>query len=245
VSQGGSSRGIPVPAALGGVVLAFGVGLACNGLRDSGREPARVERPSGALAVVTRPQGTATPSLEAPKSVRPASTRAPRGPVAAPDVATPAPADAPVEPAQLPPYDPPSLGSGRHGEGELIAFYEPFKTPEEKARWEDARRQRWEKRLARENEVTIDLMKDKLGIDEQQATAVRKILADRLAARMALIAKLNSGEIGRVDMEDHVLAIKSRALAGLKATLTPAQYEGYFQLDPRQQVLNEEAHAPK
>ena len=71
------------------------------------------------------------------------------------------------------------------------------------------------------------------------------ILADRLAARMALVAKLNSGEVARVDMEDRVLAIKSKALMDLTATLTAAQYEGYFQLDLRQQVLNEEAHTPK
>ncbi len=237
------SRGIPVPAALGGVVLAFAVGLVCNGLRDTAPSSHGIERPSPAPSA-TKPIAKLAPALDVPRLVRPAATKA-EEPAPETRPARPATSVTSAEPIAVPAYNPPSLGSGRHGEGEVIAFYEPLKSPEERARWENARRKRWESRLVRENEVAVELMKEKLGIDESQAAAVKKILGDRLAARLALIDGLNSGTLLRVDMEDHVLAIKNKALAGLKATLTPAQYEGYFQLDPRQRVLDEEAHTPK
>lgn len=241
---------MPAPVALAIAALAFLVGafvFSVGGFRDhDGRTNAPVASPggSGPKGEKPPPSGPAT-VLTAPSGTAPA-TRTPG--VAAP--ASPAPTREPLRtgefaPGTLPPYNPPSLGSGRRGEGEVVDFSTRFKTPEEREAFEAERRKRWDARLRAEHERLLALMQERLGLTKSQTDAVRKVLDEQLAARNDLVARLRKGEVARTDMEDRVKAIKGHAEQGMKATLTPEQWAGYLKLDPKDQVLDEKAAGPR
>jgi hypothetical protein len=112
-----------------------------------------------------------------------------------------------------------------------------FKSEEERQAWEASRRESWQRRLAREREIKVRTMREKCGLTAAQEPALTAILDQEGDERQRLVDALAAGTLSRTTFDEQVHANVARAREALKQLLTPAQYESFQQLAPREQVL--------
>lgn len=156
-------------------------------------------------------------------------------------------------PAPPPPIAPEALAEGERIKAEIAAEGSDqgngrvttlvpgtFESPEERAAWEEKRKKRWEKRLQRENDIKLEEMRDRVGLQPGQEAALRGILADEFKERSRLVDTLTAREISRTSFDEAVKANVAKARQRLRNLLTPEQYTAYHDLAPREQVLRHE-----
>ncbi len=239
-----------------GVVFAGGIGIGLA-LAPSGSDPAKT------VTVVS--SGTTDTRHPSPP-VTAGPTGAPRPPVVA--SATGGGAESgdgvrsdptPVDPSKVvrlgvPPAPPPisnealaegerikrELAENPEGNGTVTALVPGGESPEERAAWEKRKREQWENRLARENEIKLRQLRDSVGLQPAQEAELQRILADELTERTRLVNSLTAKEISRTSFDEGVRRNVEQARSRLRSLLTPEQYAAYGQLKPREQVLRDE-----
>ena len=242
------------------VAVAFTGGILAGGSlladREGGPPPVA---PSGAPAPAgpTAPQVALGPG-EAPTTpapgTRPAATSAPSTP--SPDRG-PAPVqpfdDAPPSTVPPPPAPPPeALAEGQRAaedaandggkNGRVTHLVYDFDSEEERLAWEERRRASWQKRLQREREIKVRIMREKCGLTDAQEPVLVAILEAEAAERQRLVDALAEGTISRSSFDEQVRENVASARQELSRLLTPAQLDAYAQLAPREQVLRDETH---
>lgn len=244
------------------VAVAFAGGILAGGSllaeREGGPPPVA---PSGGPAAPTgpsAPQVALAPTTGGPTA--PTGTPAPTAPGAhAPAPATPAPAgvqpfdDAPPPTVPAPPPPPPdALAEGQRAaqdaanddgkNGRVTHLVYDFDSEEERQAWEERRRASWQKRLQREREIKVRIMREKCGLTDAQEPVLVAILEAEAAERQRLVDALAAGTMSRTTFDEQVRQNVASARQELARLLTPAQLEAYQQLAPREQVLRDEAH---
>lgn len=127
------------------------------------------------------------------------------------------------------------------GNGRVTQLVEPA-TPEEKAAHEERKRASWAARLAREREIKVRTMREKVGITAAQEGRLVEILEAEGKERQRLVDALSATTISRIEFDEGVKANVEGARAKLKDLLTPEQLTAYEALSPREQVLRLETH---
>ncbi len=127
------------------------------------------------------------------------------------------------------------------GNGRVTQLVEPA-TPEEKAAHEERKRASWAARLAREREIKVRTMREKVGISAAQEGRLVEILEAEGKERQRLVDALTATTISRIEFDEGVQKNVQEARAKLRDLLTPEQLTAYEALDPREQVLRLETH---
>ncbi len=246
------------------VAVAFVGGILAGGSllaeREGGPPPVA---PSGAPA---DPAGPAAPQVALAPSGGPVAPDGARPDPAAPSTgSSPGPAG-PVGPAGVQPVDdappatvppPPAPPPGALAEGQRAAqdaarddgkdgrvthLVYDFDSEEERLAWEERRRASWQKRLQRERDIKVRIMREKCGLTDAQEPVLVAILEAEAAERQRLVDALAEGTMSRSTFDESVRTNVANARQELSRLLTPAQLEAYQQLAPREQVLRDEAH---
>lgn len=244
------------------VALAFVGGILAGGaLLAGGSGSAKVIAPAPA-ATTTAPGAGVQVTYGAPGQTGAATSPAP-GPQQ-PGTQTPAtttgkPAGGPgyvVDDRPPTPPAPPSPEALQHGErvkedlaretdgqgnGRVTQLVEPA-TPEEKAAHEERKRASWAARLAREREIKVRTMREKVGITAAQEGRLVEILEAEGNTRQRLVDALTATSISRIEFDEGVQKNVAEARAKLRELLTAEQLKAYEALDPREQVLRLETH---
>lgn len=126
------------------------------------------------------------------------------------------------------------------GNGRVSTLVYDFDSPEEKKKWEETRRKRWQTRLAAEIDVKIRTLRAKVGLSDSQAADLNGILQRENRERMRLVDLLTSKQISRTSFDEGVHKNVKTARQAVQALLTGQQWEAYKKLDPREQVLRDE-----
>lgn len=205
----------------------------------------------GAPQVALAPDATgpAPPTAPAaPTAPGAATTAAPQGPapVVPFDDAPPANVPAPVPPP------PDALAEGERAaqdaatdggkNGRVTHLVYDFESEEERQAWEERRRATWQKRLQREREIKVRIMREKCNLSPAQESRLVAILEAEAAERQRLVDALAAGQISRSSFDEQVRQNVASARQELATLLTPEQLEAYQQLAPREQVLRDETH---
>jgi hypothetical protein len=127
------------------------------------------------------------------------------------------------------------------GNGRVTTLVEPA-TPEEKAAHEERKRASWAARLAREREIKVRTMREKVGITAAQEGRLTEILEAEGNTRQRLVDALTATSISRIEFDEGVQKNVAEARAKLRDLLTAEQLKAYEALDPREQVLRLETH---
>lgn len=230
--------GMAVAAVLGAAVVAY--------TRQGGHE-ATTPR---AMATSTAPVPASPSALPAPV---PSSTLALAAPSPVPavfggDRATgpsraeltidQAPEDPPphgVDVTYAPSPNPPPLAPA----GSETQIWEQFKSPEEKAAWEERERRAWEEKKTRELGLIVELLTRELGLTAMQTEGLRGILEAESKRRIEIATDLTEKRIGQSEFRDRVDASLAQGRRELQTLLSPDQYAKYQTLDPRRQALND------
>jgi hypothetical protein len=130
--------------------------------------------------------------------------------------------------------------ASERGGGRVRTLIYDFETEEERLAWEERRRKSWETRLAREIEIKIRLLREKIGLTAPQEGRLREILEREYQERLRLVDLLNAKQISRTTFDQGVRENTQQGRAELRELLTPRQLEVYEQLNPREQVLRDE-----
>lgn len=244
------------------LIMAIGVGGVFLAGIVIGAKLGPTDKPATATPAATL---TKQPALvaAAPETAMPSPPVAgpPSGGPVAPDSSTggaqpPGPgatANGDETPTNPPPIAPEALAEGERIKAELAAEgSEPgngsvttlvpgaFESFEERSSWEEKQKQRWEKRLQYENDIKLEEMRDRVGLQPGQEAALRGILADEFKERSRLVDTLTAREISRTSFDEAVKANVANARQRLQNLLTPEQYTAYQKLTPREQVLRHE-----
>ena len=130
------------------------------------------------------------------------------------------------------------------GEGRIIDLGLKFRSEEERRAWEESRRQRWEARIARENQAAVDLLRKEVGLQDWQAKELKRILDEAAQRRADLIDGLMRGEVSQMEMKSRVEQIREESMGQVKQVLSPEQFSRYLTLEPRKQVLRDDLKKP-
>jgi hypothetical protein len=117
-----------------------------------------------------------------------------------------------------------------------------FDSEEERLAWEASRKASWEARLARERDIKLEIMREKVGLTQGQEPRLLEIMETEAAERQRLVDALAAKQLSRTSFDEQARANLEKARAALAALLTPQQLEAFNQLKPREQVLREETH---
>ncbi len=241
------------------VAVAFVGGILAGGSlladREGGPPPIAAAGPApappgpGAPQVALTPDGAETAPSAPPAATPPSAPPAPaRGPApvqpfedAPPPAVPPPPAPAPdaLAEGQRAAQDAATDG-GKNGRVTHLVY--DFDSEEERQAWEESRRASWQKRLQREREIKVRIMREKCGLTDAQEPALVSILEAEAAERQRLVDALAAGTLSRSSFDEQVRANVANARQELARLLTPAQLEAYQQLAPREQVLRDETH---
>lgn len=126
------------------------------------------------------------------------------------------------------------------GNGRVSTLMYDFDSPEEKAKWEEKRRKRWQSRLAQEIAVKIRTLKSKVGLSDTQASDLTGILQRENRERMRLVDLLTAKQISRTSFDESVHKNVKTSRQAVQGLLTGEQWAAYQKLDPREQVLRDE-----
>lgn len=243
------------------VAVAFVGGILAGGSllaeRAGGPPPATA---SGAPA---GPAGPAAPRVALGPNDGPGQATSPPAigadPTAAVAPTSPARGPGPVQPfeeappvAPPPPLSPQALAEGQRaaddaardggGNGRTTHLVYEFDGEEERLAWEERRRDSWQKRLQRERDIKLRLMRERCGLTDAQEPVLVAVLEAEAAERQRLVDALAAGTISRSSFDEQVRANLANARQELSRLLTPAQLEAYERLAPREQVLRDETH---
>lgn len=243
---------------VGAVGLAFGAGIVTTLLLVS--NSAAPAPPAGAVATKGQAEPGAPRKVEA-VPVAPGGQEAPANGKAAPGngpgggdrpPAPPAPPGPGAPPP--PPPAPPSPELLRQGElaaeeetqgpgnGKTTHLVYEFGSDEERAEWEASRKASWTARLEREREIKVRILREKCGLSAAQEPRLIEILDQEGADRQRLVDALASKQLTRTAFDEQSKASLAKAREALQKLLTPAQYQAYQELKPREQVLRDETH---
>lgn len=241
--------------AVGGVAGVAGFALAALLLGGNGAPPASSGGEGGALAKAPPTAQALESASERPRTAGPET--APGGGPREANGSDPSSSGGPAgvgpsepvggyEAPPPPPPPPPSeildeaarRGPDGPGNGRVIPLV--VKDPAEATRRDERRRKSWEDRLRREVSIKMLVLKQKLGLTEQQQERLRGILDAELKQRLALVDRYAAKQMGREAFDEAVRTNVESARQQLRETLTTDQYEAYLQLKPREQVLRDE-----
>ncbi len=245
----------PVVAGLVAVAFAGGVAVATLlGGREAG--PTAARGPAG-----TQPAGPEAPRVVQRPGEPPAASTGPgAGPAGAatgaagPGGAGGAPAATTAAATEVPPVipapPPGALAEGAAMSRELEARADGrgggkvtrlMHEPEDELAVRDAERRRsWEDRLAREREIKLRALQEKVGITPAQAAQLEVILVEEARVRGDLVEQLTAGAIAPSTFDARVQENVKQARQQLARLLTPQQLQAYEELSPREQVLRDE-----
>ena len=130
--------------------------------------------------------------------------------------------------------------SNGKGNGRVSTLVYDFDSPEDKAKWEEKRRKRWQSRLEHEITVKLNTLKAKVGLTASQGQDLTGILRREKKERMRLVDLLTAKQISRTSFDDGVQKNVKTAKAAVKGLLSQQQWAAYQKLDPREQVLRDE-----
>jgi hypothetical protein len=129
---------------------------------------------------------------------------------------------------------------GPEGDGKVTTLLYEFDDEEDRQAWENKYQKRWETRLQREIDIKVRALRDSIGLQAHQETALRSLLQAEYKERSRLVALLTRKKISRRDFDQAVHANVSTAREALNTTLTQAQLAAYNELKPREQLLRDE-----
>lgn len=167
---------------------------------------------------------------------------------------TPAPATGPSSgppPISPPPLSPEAQAEGRRaaadlaadggrGNGRVTHLVYDFDSEEERLAFEENQRLGWQRRLQREREIKVQIMRDKVGLTAGQEPVLVAILEAEAQERQRLVDALAAGTISRSSFDEQVRTNTQNARQELARLLTPAQVQAYEDLAPREQVLRDD-----
>ncbi|MGE0712360.1 MAG: hypothetical protein AB7N76_01570 [Planctomycetota bacterium] len=160
-----------------------------------------------------------------------------RGPDAPPPPPPPPPSAEGLEEAQRIQRDLAARGKRPNGKVTTLVYPED---PEEAAKLEQARTDRWARRLQYENDIRIKQLRASVGLSPEQEEELRKILAAEFEARMELVSQHSKKQLSDVSFDEKVKENVETARVKVKALLSEQQYAKYAELKPREQVLRDD-----
>ncbi|MCO5170518.1 MAG: hypothetical protein M9894_29640 [Planctomycetes bacterium] len=129
---------------------------------------------------------------------------------------------------------------GGRGNGRVIHLVYDFESEEERLAFEENQRLGWQRRLQREREIKVQIMREKVGLTAAQEPVLVAILEAEAQERQRLVDALAAGTIARSSFDEQVRTNTQNARQELARLLTPAQAQAYEELAPREQVLRDD-----